>query len=116
MADLERRQMPGDIAGIKSWANKGANGVGSVGGLRWTSHGGVVEVRPEDAHRRPQRIRPHLRLSPAYHLGVEPGGLRRIGSPRPLAADQQVAVAFASRAVWRDLQPAVEGALDQFRI
>src|SRR5262245_5712880 len=97
MANLERCQMPGDIAGIKGWPDKGADGVGSVGGLRWTSHGGIIEVRPEDAHRRPQRVRPHLRLSPAYHLGIEPGGLRRIGSPRPLAPDQQVAAALAPR-------------------
>ena len=47
-ADLKCRQMAGDVAGVKRGTSKGADGVGSAGGLALMPHGGVVEVRPED--------------------------------------------------------------------
>src|SRR5205823_7154747 len=110
--NFKSRQVPGDVAGVKRGTGKGADGVGSAGGLALLPHGGVVEVRPEDPHGGSERIRPHRRLTPAHHLRVKPGGLRGIGTARALAPDQEIAAAFAPLAVGRNLQPAVEGALD----
>src|SRR6266545_8329013 len=79
MADLKCRQMAGDVAWVERGTRKGADGVRSAGSLALMPHGGVVEVRPEDAHRGSERIWPHRRLPPADHLRVKPGGLSGIG-------------------------------------
>src|SRR6266542_4999182 len=90
-ADLKCRQMAGDVARVKRGTGKGADGVGSTGSLALMPHGGVVEVRPEDAHRGSERVWPHRRLPPADHLRVKPGGLSGIGPTRALAPDQEIA-------------------------
>src|SRR6185503_11492655 len=110
VADLKCRQMAGNVGGVERRTGKGADGVGSAGGLALMPHGGVVEVRPEDPHGGFERVRPHRRLAPAHHLRVKPGGLRGIGTARALAPDQEIAAALAPLAVGGKLQPAVEGA------
>src|SRR6185312_8471882 len=104
-ADLKRRQMAGDIAGVGRRPGKGADGVRSALSLALVPHGGVVEVGPEHAHGGLKRVRPQRRLPPAHHLGVQPGGLGGIGPGRALAPDQQIAAALAPLAVRRHLQP-----------
>src|SRR5688572_17514042 len=69
-ADLKCRQMGGDVAGVKRRPGKGADGVGRAGRLALMPHSGIIEVRPEDAHGGPERVRPHRRLPPAHHLRV----------------------------------------------
>src|SRR5258705_6001732 len=102
--------MAGDVARVKRGTGKGADGVGSAGGLALMPLSGVVEVRPENAHGGSERVRPHRRLPPAHHLRIEPGGLRGIRPGRAFAPDQEIAAALAPLAVGWNLQPAVEGA------
>src|SRR5213082_1845582 len=99
MPNLKSRQVSGDVTGVKRGTGKGADGVGSAGGLALLPHGGVVEVRPEDPHGGSERVRPHRRLTPADHLRIAPGGLRRIGTARALAPGQEIAAALAALAV-----------------
>src|SRR5436190_5737661 len=106
MPDLERGQMPGNVVGIKGGTGKGANRAGTGSGLGRRPHGGVIEVRPEYCHGGLERVRPHRRLPPAYHLGVEPGRLNRIRTRGALAPYQEVTVALADAAIGRDLEAA----------
>src|SRR2546430_11102889 len=94
MPNFESRQMAGDVAGIKRGTGKGADGVGGPWGLALLPHGGVVDVRPEDAHGGSERLRPHRRLTPADHLFVKPGGLPRIGPTPALPPAPVVTAAF----------------------
>ena len=55
-------------------------------------------------------------MPPAHHLGIEPGGLDRIGTPCFFASHQEVAAALAKGAVGRNLEASREGALNDFGI
>src|SRR6266852_6202160 len=46
-SNLERRQVPGNIAGIERRAGESANGVGRIGGPAIVSQRCVIKVRPE---------------------------------------------------------------------
>ena len=72
----------------------------------------VIEVGPPDGFRGREHLARQRRLSPSHHLRVEPCRLRRIGPRRAVAADQQIALVAAERAVRRDLQPSVQRAAD----
>src|SRR5258706_1343422 len=116
MTNLERCQMPGDVSRIKGRPGKRTDGVGGASRLALLAQGGVIEVRAEHPHCRFERLRLHRRLSPSHHLCVEPSRLRWIRPRRALATDQQIAAALAPRSVRRNLQTAIEGALNHLRI
>src|SRR5438105_2435797 len=84
-------QMPADIFIVECWPRECTDAVGGCGGVCSVAlELGIEQIGPENTLCGSEQVFGQRRLTPAHHLGIEPGCLHGIGARGAVVSDEKV--------------------------